>query len=107
MARRTRRCGKAAVDREAGFRKRSRPLLTGRLAQMQGIEVLVQIHSWAAPNGYPDGGVLERAPLLAKRKPGDPHPFVDPSAWTQFVKRAQASAARTVEQEKQKAAAAR
>jgi metallo-beta-lactamase class B len=80
---------------------------TERLAQMQGIEVLVQIHSWAAPNGYPGGGILERAPLLAKRKPGDPHPFVDPSAWTQFVKRAQASAARTVEQEKQKAAAAR
>jgi hypothetical protein len=48
---------------------------TSRLAQMQGIEVLVMIHSWAAgTNGYPGGGVLERAPLLAKRKPGEPHP---------------------------------
>jgi metallo-beta-lactamase class B len=80
---------------------------TNRLAAMQGIEVLVQIHSWAAPNGYPNGGVLERAPLLAKRKPGEPHPFVDPAAWTQFIKQAQVNAARNVEREKQKAAAAR
>jgi metallo-beta-lactamase class B len=80
---------------------------TSRLAAMQGIEVLLQIHSWAAPNGYPGGGVLERAPLLAKRKPGEPHPFVDPAAWTQFIKQAQVNAARNVESEKQKAAAAR
>ena len=81
---------------------------TSRLAQMQGIEVLVMIHSWAAgSNGYPGGGVLERAPLLAKRKPGEPHPFVDPAAWTQFIKQSQVNAARTVEQERQKAAAAR
>src|SRR5437588_9105347 len=34
---------------------------TERLVQMQGIEVLVMIHSWAAgTNGYPGGGVLER-----------------------------------------------
>ena len=52
---------------------------TRRLAQMPGIEVLVMIHSWAGgANGYPGGGVLERAQLLAKRKPGEPHPFVDP-----------------------------
>jgi metallo-beta-lactamase class B len=80
---------------------------TNRLAQMPGIEVLVMIHSWAGANGYPGGGVLERAPLLATRKPGDPHPFVDPAAWTQFVTQAQANAARTVEEEKQKAAGAR
>jgi metallo-beta-lactamase class B len=80
---------------------------TNRIAQMPGIEVLVQIHSWAAPNGYPGGGVLERAQLLAKRKPGDPHPFVDPAAWRQFIERAQVSAARNVAQEKQKAATAR
>jgi len=43
--------------------------------------------------------------LLAKRKPGDPHPFVDPAAWTQFITRSQVNAARAVEREKQKAAA--
>jgi metallo-beta-lactamase class B len=81
---------------------------TNRLAQLQGIEVLVMIHSWAGgTNGYPNGGVLERAQLLATRKPGDPHPFVDPAAWTQFIKRGQVNAAKTVEEERQKAAAAR
>jgi metallo-beta-lactamase class B len=81
---------------------------TNRLAQMPGIEVLVMIHSWAAgTNGYPGGGLLERALLLAKRKPGDLHPFVDPAAWTQFIQQSQVNAARTVEREKQKAAVAR
>lgn len=83
---------------------------TNRLAQMQGIEVLVMIHSWLGnPNnpaaGYPGGGVLERAVLLKNRKPGDPNPFVDPAAWTQSVKQAQVNAARAVEEEKKKAAA--
>ncbi len=84
---------------------------TNRLAAMPGIEVLVMIHSWAGGpgegGGYPGGGVLERAPLLANRKPGDPHPFVDPAAWTKFITQAQANAAKTVEAEKQKAAAAK
>jgi metallo-beta-lactamase class B len=80
---------------------------TKRLAAMQGIEVLVMIHSWSAPNGYPGGGVLERAQSLATRKAGDPHPFVDPAAWTQFIERAQVNAARNVEREKEKATAPR
>jgi hypothetical protein len=85
---------------------------TNRLARMQGIEVLVMIHSWSGnannpAGGYPGGGVLERALLLKDRKPGAPHPFVDPAAWTQFIKQAQVNAARTVEEEKKKAAAAR
>jgi len=80
---------------------------TNRIAAMPGIEVLVMIHSWSAPNGYPGGGMLERAQLLDKRKPGDPHPFVDPAAWQQNIKAAQARALRTVEQEKQKAAGAK
>jgi metallo-beta-lactamase class B len=84
---------------------------TNRLAQMPGIEVLVMIHSWNGnqnnpAGGYPGGGVLERALLLKNRKPGDPNPFVDPAAWTQSIKQAQVNAARTVEQEKKKAAAA-
>jgi metallo-beta-lactamase class B len=78
---------------------------TNRIAAMPGIEVLVMTHSWSAPNGYPGGGTLERALLLEKRKAGEPHPFVDPAAWQQNIKGAQARAVRTVEQEKQKAAA--
>jgi metallo-beta-lactamase class B len=81
---------------------------TRRLAQMPGIEVLVMIHSWAGgANGYPGGGVLERAQLLAKRKPGEPHPFVDPAAWTTFISAAQATMVKNVEEEKRKAAAGR
>ena len=48
-----------------------------QVAAIQGVQVNLQIHSWAEPNGYPGGGVLERAVLLKNRKPGDPHPFVD------------------------------
>jgi hypothetical protein len=34
---------------------------------------------WQDPNGYPGRGIHERAKKLANRKPGDPHPFVDPA----------------------------
>jgi hypothetical protein len=74
-----------------------------KVAQIQGVQVNLQIHSWAEENGYPGGGVLERGLMLKSRKPGDPHPFVDPATFTQWVKRAQDSAASAVQQEKQKA----
>lgn len=53
---------------------------TNTLAAMQGVQVNLQTHSWAEPDGYPRGGVLERAARLKTRKPGEPHPFVDPAA---------------------------
>jgi metallo-beta-lactamase class B len=74
-----------------------------KVAQIQGVQVNLQIHSWAEENGYPGGGVLERALMLKSRKPGDPHPFVDPATFAQWVKRAQDNAAKAVQQEKQKA----
>ena len=77
-----------------------------KLAAIQGVQVNLQIHSWAEPNGYPGGGVLERAVLLKTRKPGDPHPFVDPATWNQRAKAAQENAAKTLAAEKAKAAAA-
>jgi hypothetical protein len=43
-----------------------------KLAAIQGVQVNLQIHSWAEPDGYPGGGVLERASLLKTRKPGAP-----------------------------------
>ena len=74
-----------------------------KVAQIQGVQVNLQIHSWAEENGYPGGGVLERGLMLKSRKPGDPHPFVDPATFTQWVRRAQDNAANAVQTEKQKA----
>ncbi|MSO82701.1 MAG: MBL fold metallo-hydrolase [Acidobacteria bacterium] len=73
-----------------------------KVAAIQGVQVNLQIHSWAEPDGYPGGGVLERSLLLANRKAGDPHPFVDPTTWTQRAKQAQESAANAVQTERQK-----
>ena len=78
-----------------------------KLAAMPGVQVNLQIHSWAEPGGYPGGGVLERAARLRSRKPGAPHPFVDPQAWNQRAKAAQDAAATTLSAEKAKTGAAR
>jgi metallo-beta-lactamase class B len=75
-----------------------------KVAQIQGVQVNLQIHSWAEDSGYPGGGVLERGIMLKSRKPGDRHPFVDPATFTQWVKRAQENAAKAIQEEKQKAA---
>ena len=80
---------------------------TNKLAAIQGVQVNLQTHSWARPDGYPGGGVLDRAVLLEDRRPGDPHPFVDPAAWSQRVKAAQENAMRTLAAERAKAPAAR
>jgi metallo-beta-lactamase class B len=73
-----------------------------KLAAMQGVQVSLLTHSWAEPDGYPGGGVLERAVLLKNRKPGQPHPFVDPDTWNQRARAAQENAARTLAAEKAK-----
>jgi metallo-beta-lactamase class B len=77
----------------------------GKIASIKGVEVNLQIHSWAEPVGYPGGGVNERILSLKNRKPGDPHPMVDPATWNNWVKRAQDEAAKAVEKEKAKLAA--
>ena len=74
-----------------------------KVAQIQGVQVNLQIHSWGGNNGYPGGGVLERGMMLKSRKPGAPHPFVDPATFTQWVKQAQDGAAKAVQEERQKA----
>ena len=74
-----------------------------KVAQIKGVQVNLQIHSWAEDSGYPGGGVLERGIMLKSRKPSDPHPFVDPATFTQWVKRTQGNAAKAVQAEKQKA----
>src|SRR6266550_1694292 len=75
-----------------------------KVAQIQGVQVNLQVHSWAGDDGYPGGGVLERGLMLKSRKPGDPHPFVDPATFAKWVKRAQDEAAKAVEVEKKKVA---
>ena len=78
-----------------------------KLASIQGVQVNLQIHSWAEPDGYPGGGVLERAARLKNRKPGEPHPFVDPATWNQRAKAAQEGAAKTLAAERAKASASK
>ena len=76
-----------------------------RLAQIPGVQVAVPVHSWLNDFPYPNGGVFERAQRLAQRKPGEPHPFVDPASWQAWVKQVQDGAIRNLAQEKQKAGA--
>lgn len=48
---------------------------TRKVEQMTGIEVNIQNHPWLM------GNVLEKAERLARRRPGEPHPFVEPEAF--------------------------
>jgi len=41
--------------------------------------------------------------MLKSRKPGSPHPFVDPATFTHWVKQTQDTAAKAVQDERQKA----
>jgi metallo-beta-lactamase class B len=76
-----------------------------RIAQIPGIEVAVNVHSWLTSYPYPNGGILERAQKLAQREPGDPNVFVDPESWRLWVQQAQEGAAKNLENEKRKATA--
>jgi metallo-beta-lactamase class B len=77
------------------------------LAAIQGVEVNLQTHSWAEPDGYPGGGVIERMQRLRTRKPGDPHPLVDPDTWSRRLKETEARAAKTLAAERAKATASK
>jgi metallo-beta-lactamase class B len=91
-----------------GLKEAEESLATAKqVAAIKGVQVNLQIHSWAAPNGYPGGGVLERAMKLKDRKPGDPNPFVDPDTWNERAQAAIATAERAIATEKAKAAAAK
>ena len=58
-----------------------------KVAAVKGVQVHLMTHSWQPPNGYPGGGIHERAQKIATRKAGDPNPFVDPAIWDARVKR--------------------
>ena len=68
--------------------------------QFADIEVAVHVHSWLATYPYPGGGIFERAQALARRKPGEPHPFVDNAAWRQWLATAHAGTAEYIEDAK-------
>jgi metallo-beta-lactamase class B len=74
---------------------------------VKGVQVYIQTHAWQDPNGYPGGGVHERAKKLANRKPGDPHPFVDPATWETRAKRQLETAKRVLAEEQAKAGASK
>ena len=78
-----------------------------RVAEIPGIQVHVQVHSWLNDFPYTNGGIFERAQKLAERKPGEPHPFVDPQSWQAWVKKVQEGARKRLEEERRKAAAAK
>lgn len=76
-----------------------------KLNAVQGVQVYLMTHSWEPPDGYPGGGIHERAKLLATRKPGDPHPFVDAASWDARAKRSLETAQSVLAQEQAKTAA--
>jgi metallo-beta-lactamase class B len=76
---------------------------TKKIADIQGIQVNLMPHSWAPPNGYPGGGIHERAMLLKTRKAGDPNPFVDAGTWNARAKRTYDNETKRLAEEKAKA----
>jgi metallo-beta-lactamase class B len=78
-----------------------------KLNAVKGVQVYIMTHAWQDPNGYPGGGIHERAKKLAARKPGDPNPFVDPATWDARAKAQLAAAKRVLAQEQAKAGGAK
>ena len=74
-----------------------------RVAKIPGIQVAVQTHSWLNSEPYPNGGVFERALRLAQRKPGEPHPFVDPASWRLWIEGVREGAVKNLQERRQKA----
>ena len=78
---------------------------TKKISEIQGISVNMLTHSWVEPNGYPGGGMHERAALLKTRKAGDPNPFVDAATWNARAKRGYENETKRLAEEKAKAGA--
>jgi metallo-beta-lactamase class B len=76
-----------------------------KLMAMQNVQVLIQTHAWQSPSGYPGGGIHERAKKLVDRKPGEPHPFVDPATWNARVNGMLETANKKLAEEQAKASA--
>ncbi|MGH9255658.1 MAG: MBL fold metallo-hydrolase [Vicinamibacterales bacterium] len=65
------------------------------------VEVPVHVHSWLTTYPDPRGGtVFEPAAQLARRKPGEPHPFVINALWRKWLDTAEAGTIKYVEEAK-------
>ena len=78
-----------------------------KLNAVKGVQVYLQTHAWQDPDGYPGGGIHERAKKLTNRKPGDPHPFVDPATWDARAKAQLETAKKVLAAEQAKGGAAK
>ena len=58
---------------------------TSRLFAAMDVDVALLNHSWLGESTFPHGGIFERAQRLKTRRPGEPHPFVDPDSWDEWV----------------------
>ena len=67
------------------------------------MQVAVNVHSHLTSYPYSNGGLLERRDIAAKKRPGDPNPFVDNASWRQWLKEAHAGAVKYIADEKAKA----
>jgi metallo-beta-lactamase class B len=68
--------------------------------EFSDVDVPVHVHSWLTTYPYPGGAVFERAQSLARRKPGQAHPFVDNRTWRQWLKTAHAGTRKYIEDAK-------
>jgi metallo-beta-lactamase class B len=68
------------------------------LAEAIRVEPLGQVHLTTHPFS---NGLTEAARALATRKPGDPHPLVDPDGFMQQLKSLRAGAVERLAREKQ------
>jgi metallo-beta-lactamase class B len=78
---------------------------TERVKKIPGIEVYFANHGWNPGTDYPNGSIFERAAKLIDRKPGEPHPFVDPASWQENLRRTEMRVRAGLEEERKKAAA--
>jgi metallo-beta-lactamase class B len=71
-----------------------------RVQKMEGVEVNVTNHEGA-------GQIFARADRLAKRRAGDPHPFVDPQGFTEWLQQLETNGVAKLEKERAAAGANR
>ena len=69
--------------------------------ELADVEVPVHVHSWLTTYPYPGDAVFERAQRLARRRPGEPHPFVDNATWRQWLKTAHAGTLKYIQDAKE------
>ena len=70
-----------------------------RSRRCKGVQVNLQIHSWAEPERLSRRRRARARGAAQEPQAGEPHPFVDPATWTARAKLAQENAAKAVAKE--------